>query len=101
MMVDAMLKYQKEEFIEIYWDAIKAEINQTIIDYKHDVNIHQEDIVLFALTGEIMIPKLVELGILTEREAGIRKKIPTFEELYKTYQDEVILKSNVRNNSRC
>ena len=83
----------KEEFIGIYWDAIKAEINQTIIDYKHDVNIHQEDIVLFALTGEIMIPKLVELGILTEREAGIRKKIPTFEELYKTYQDEVILKA--------
>lgn len=40
-----------------------------------------------------MIPKLVELGILTEREAGIRKKIPTFEELYKTYQDEVILKA--------
>jgi len=83
----------KEEFIGIYWDAIKAEINQTIINYKDNVNIHQEDIVLFALTGEIMIPKLVELGILTEREAGIRKKIPTFEELYKTYQDEVILKA--------
>ena len=57
----------KEEFIGTYWNAIKEEINQTIIDYKDDVNIHQEDIVLFALTGEIMIPKLVELGILTER----------------------------------
>ena len=83
----------KEEFIGTYWNAIKEEINQTIIDYKDDVNIHQEDIVLFALTGEIMIPKLVKLGILTEREAKIRKKIPTLEDLYKTYQDEVFLKA--------
>ena len=60
-------------------------------DYKHKINRHPEDISYLALTGEIMIPKLVKLGILTEKEAEIRKKIPTFEEVYKTYQYEEII----------
>lgn len=37
----------KEEFIGIYWDAIKAEINQTIINYKDNVNIFIKKILFF------------------------------------------------------
>lgn len=81
----------KEEFIRTYWYLIKENIIETIRDYKHKINRHPEDISYLALTGEIMIPKLVKLGILTEKEAEIRKKIPTFEEVYKTYQYEEII----------
>lgn len=64
----------KEEFIRTYWYLIKENIIETIRDYKHKINRHPEDISYLALTGEIMIPKLVKLGILTEKEAEIRKK---------------------------